>query len=639
MTPTEIATGTRLPVNQVSSQLKRLSEAGYVHTANIRGRSSYYTLSEPLYAIWHQMRFGRDARKRMNWLVAFLKNWYDAKELGTECERLQQIFHSYLIAGRQHEARGALEHRRYLMEAIEDSDTRASTFESVVLDYLELSDIDTLKSDVLIDVDINDLSQETQRLLVNAGLVIDERVKLRLGSQLTDQRLQAEAAANLELAIIALNSGLPEEATARLQNILNLDPYDFEANLYLAIIEAFIGKSDESSARFAELEKNLTPDSPNSLMLRSAKAYIDNRADDTIQHLDEMLRRGASKRAWHMKALLLKRAHRPEEAIQAIRNIAEEERDFDSWYTLAELLEDLDRNEAAVETLDQAIKHSPQSVDALRMKSRILFKLGRYDEALVFTDRVLSIKSDSAVDWFSRGAILINNESLEEAVKSLERGIELSPKFTPGLLLNAVILRRLGRTDQSHLYLNKVLELDPECVDAHLLRATLSASTNLEESMASVRQAFAIKDRSRSYLSDLPVTMAFRAILSALGNDVKGFKSAWNDLLQSSDRHSNRTEWLSGAANALRGLAVAGQWSLARELITSSQLDEELFPLARALDYLQTNEEALIEKLSPEVRQIVIEIVTTLTLETSRVREKQRKKRSKKSGIKKQIKN
>src|SRR2546430_5635250 len=52
LTPTEIAAATRLAVNHVSSQLKRLVELGYVRAANIRGRSSYYALSEPLYAIW-----------------------------------------------------------------------------------------------------------------------------------------------------------------------------------------------------------------------------------------------------------------------------------------------------------------------------------------------------------------------------------------------------------------------------------------------------------------------------------------------------------------------------------------------------------------------------------------------------------
>lgn len=146
LTPSEIAPATRLPVNQVSAQLKRLADLGYVRMANIPGRSSYYTLSEPLYAIWHQMRFSRETRKRMNWLIEFLKGWYDAKELGRECKRLENIFRNYLNAGREREARDVLEHRRYLMEAIEDHQSRARTLEDVIQGYSELGDIETLQS-------------------------------------------------------------------------------------------------------------------------------------------------------------------------------------------------------------------------------------------------------------------------------------------------------------------------------------------------------------------------------------------------------------------------------------------------------------------------------------------------------------
>jgi hypothetical protein len=48
------------------------------------------------------------------------------------------------------------------------------------------------------------------------------------------------------------------------------------------------------------------------------------------------------------------------------------------------------------------------------------------------------------------------------------------------------------------------------------------------------------------------------------------------------------------------------------QLITEAGMEEQLFPLARAIAYLQTGDEALIEKLSPEVRGIVEEVVAKL---------------------------
>src|SRR5207245_2206940 len=94
--PTEIAEATRLPVNQISAQLKRLLDLSYVRSAQVRGRSAFYTLSEPLYAIWHQLRFGRNSRQRMQWLTDFLKLWYDSEQIAQENKRLEERVKQHL---------------------------------------------------------------------------------------------------------------------------------------------------------------------------------------------------------------------------------------------------------------------------------------------------------------------------------------------------------------------------------------------------------------------------------------------------------------------------------------------------------------------------------------------------------------
>src|SRR5262245_58479661 len=122
LTPGEIAAAVRLSPNQVSAQLKRLSELGYVRAANLRGRSSYYTLSEPLYAIWHQMRFGRNARERMKWLALFLRLWYDIRDMEMESRRLERRFRSHACANHAQKAYAVLEHHRARGQALAEID-------------------------------------------------------------------------------------------------------------------------------------------------------------------------------------------------------------------------------------------------------------------------------------------------------------------------------------------------------------------------------------------------------------------------------------------------------------------------------------------------------------------------------------
>ena len=134
--PTAIAQAIRLTPNQVSSQLMRMAKAGYVRAVNVRGRTAYYTLSEPLFALWYQMRFGREARERMQWLVEFLRAWYDNAELGTETERLTKRVTEFFEAGQRQAAHEALEFATFLINAITDRLARLRGFGGLIVAHL-----------------------------------------------------------------------------------------------------------------------------------------------------------------------------------------------------------------------------------------------------------------------------------------------------------------------------------------------------------------------------------------------------------------------------------------------------------------------------------------------------------------------
>ena len=111
VSPTELAEAVHLPVNQVSSQLKRLVEAGYLRTAPLRGRRACYVLSEPLYALWHQMRLNPETRvRKLVWLVDFLQQWYDDRERVEEAERLFQLYEDSERSGDGPRAIAVMEH-------------------------------------------------------------------------------------------------------------------------------------------------------------------------------------------------------------------------------------------------------------------------------------------------------------------------------------------------------------------------------------------------------------------------------------------------------------------------------------------------------------------------------------------------
>jgi tetratricopeptide (TPR) repeat protein len=176
LTPTEIASETRLPVNQVTSQLKRLSGLGYVRAANVRARSSWYSLAEPLYAIWHQMRFGRESRERMAWLVEFLKAWYTSREMLDEIERLAARFAELVKAGENAMAAETLDCRQYLADAM-DGRFRGSVTDRLVNDCLDAEAIDRVRG-IIRSEGLTQLCPATILRLMHGGLITASQVEV-----------------------------------------------------------------------------------------------------------------------------------------------------------------------------------------------------------------------------------------------------------------------------------------------------------------------------------------------------------------------------------------------------------------------------------------------------------------------------
>ncbi|MCI0513435.1 AAA family ATPase [candidate division KSB1 bacterium] len=138
-TPTELAQATRLPVNQVSSLLKRLQDEGFVvPTKSRRQKNTYYIISERLFRIWHQMRFSAVGQSRLPFLVEFITIWYSLPELREEYSRLEACYETAFKTGNIYEAARLIDHITYLGEAAPRPDLKNEIFDRSIQHYLDL---------------------------------------------------------------------------------------------------------------------------------------------------------------------------------------------------------------------------------------------------------------------------------------------------------------------------------------------------------------------------------------------------------------------------------------------------------------------------------------------------------------------
>ncbi len=98
MTAAEVAAATRLDVNNASAQLDRLINEGYVEKVAYAREPGVeipskldFQVAERFFNIWYLMRVGRQRRRRLIWLIEFIRLFYGDQELERRARRYAQL--------------------------------------------------------------------------------------------------------------------------------------------------------------------------------------------------------------------------------------------------------------------------------------------------------------------------------------------------------------------------------------------------------------------------------------------------------------------------------------------------------------------------------------------------------------------
>ncbi|VVB86471.1 Photosystem I assembly protein Ycf3 [uncultured archaeon] len=100
--PTDVAKITGWKPTVVTSLFKRLKDLSILRIKESREtkkKKSFYEISDRLFVIWYQMRYLGVLRRRIEYIVTFLKIWYDLEELKDKIS-------SYALQYQQHYSRG-----------------------------------------------------------------------------------------------------------------------------------------------------------------------------------------------------------------------------------------------------------------------------------------------------------------------------------------------------------------------------------------------------------------------------------------------------------------------------------------------------------------------------------------------------
>ena len=149
----------------------------------------------------------------------------------------------------------------------------------------------------------------------------------------------------------------------------------------------------------------------------------------------------------------------------------EDDKDFSEKYYLSMGISDINAGKLpdAIKNLDEALKFNPNSDIAYFYKGVCEHSLGDNDEAYRCYTRAIELNKNMIDAYFNRGQVLLKDNP-KAALDDFVTAVALDPKFIDAYYSIAAIQKSLGQYNEAIKNLDKILELEPNAVNAKALK-------------------------------------------------------------------------------------------------------------------------------------------------------------------------
>jgi len=581
VTPKQISENARIKLPTVTTQLRRLEKDGYIISRPM-GRHTYYEVRERLFRLWREMRqpFGR---KRVSILLEFLQLWYTPDE---QRELFKTKF-ELLEAGEK----TVLRELCYYAE-IMPPEFKAEALLKLTSKLLELGEWEEAKYEIQklreTVTQTKDKKLETRILLSEGLLLISEsRYEDALGAfeKILEINPQDEFAL-LGIGFVLRNLNRLSEALEAFEKVLKINP-KAEFGLFMkGLTLGDLGKFEEALNSFNEaLEIN--PKNESVLSLKGAALGSLGRLEEALESFNRVLEiNSINKFALSRKGVALKYLGKNEEAVKTF-NKALEINPQDEFVLSAkgETLLELGRDKEALEAFNKKLEISPKDGSALLKKGVVLEKLGRDEEAIETLNQYLKIKPDDIYALTKKGALLGRIGNNEGALEVFNKAIEINPKFKFVLAGKGLSLFFLNRYEESLRAFGEALKIDPD--DEFVLKNFIEASFTLA-------------------INELKTGNRGNAIRLTQTAYEKGVKLKADKLTKLT------MTFLKNAANTGESSVIKAALDEVIR-IKGDEYRELLKPILAAIEIIETRDIQKYYNLQVEEREVVADIVKTIT--------------------------
>ena len=137
------------------------------------------------------------------------------------------------------------------------------------------------------------------------------------------------------------------------------------------------------------------------------------------------------------------------------------------------------------------------SAEAWNEEANSLCGIGKYDEAIKCLDKAIELDPTNLQFWNNKSVIFCNQGNYEDAMQCLDKIIFIDPRFSAALNSKGEILMKMGRYSEAIKYINRAIEIDPEYEPALINKEAAQKALGIDKKINEEKQlAPAVNDRA-----------------------------------------------------------------------------------------------------------------------------------------------
>lgn len=186
--------------------------------------------------------------------------------------------------------------------------------------------------------------------------------------------------------------------------------------------------------------------------------------DDALNCFEEAIKlKPKNEFAWMGKGEILTVLKKYNDALICFEKILKFNPKFEpAWFIKGKVLIDLERYEDAISCYNKVLKFNPNSEPAWLLKGQTLNKIERYEDAVSCYDISLKINPNFEVAWFFKGVALIDLKRYKDAISCFDKCIESNPKEETFYFNKGKALKELGAYEEAINCLEESIKLNAQ---------------------------------------------------------------------------------------------------------------------------------------------------------------------------------